>query len=47
MCNTYTLRLRLRVHKRVEQNDYKGMEMNVTYLSKRNEWKRMEWNEIK
>ena len=31
----------------IKWNDHKGMEWNVMYLSKENEWKRMEWNEIK
>ena len=28
----------------MEQNSYKGMEMNEMYLSKGKEWERMEWN---
>ena len=40
------LRLRLRVHKGMKCNDHKGMERNGMYLSKRNEWKRLEWNEV-
>ena len=31
----------------MEWNNYKGMERNGMYLSKRNEWKIIEWNEIK
>ena len=40
------------VHKGMEWNDHKRMEMkgnewNEMYLSKGKEWKRMEWNGIK
>jgi len=47
-----SFRLHLGVHKGregngIEYNDHKGMEMNEMYLSKRNEWKRMESNGIK
>ena len=31
----------------MEWNYHKGMEWNGMYLSKRNEWKRIEWNGIK
>ena len=37
----------LREENRMEWNNHKGMKMNGIYLSKGNEWKRMEWNEIK
>ena len=35
------LRIRLGVHKRMEWNDHKGIEINGMYLSKGKEWKRM------
>ena len=38
------LRLRLGVYKGMKWNDHKGMESNGMYVSKGNEWKRMEWN---
>ena len=44
------LRPRLGVYngrKGIEWNDHKGMERNGMYLSKRQEWKIMEWNGIK
>ena len=31
----------------MEWNDHKRMERNGMYLSKGNEWKKMEWNGIK
>ena len=46
----FRLRICLRVHKRMdkmERNNHKGMELNGMYLSKGNEWKRKECNEIK
>ena len=44
-----TFRLRLGVYKRMEWNgiiirEWKGMKWNGMYLSKGNEWKKMEWN---
>ena len=41
------LRLHLGVHKGMKYNDHKGMKMNRMYLSKRNEWKKLEWNGMK
>ena len=41
-----TFRLRLRVHKGIEWNDHKEMEKNGMYLSKGNEWKRMELSNL-
>ena len=45
----FRLRLCLRVHKgmdRMERNNHKGMKLNGMYLSKGNECKRKECNEI-